>query len=140
MYPVDVSARLICEVGRQIAQIGGDDVGCGKPGTGNAALPGRVISAPLNPTDCAPMVSQTWAATIMQSAGDTASCSHACKYTAGAGLNARQASTLNRRSKKWPSPACSSGLGPSELGGEFVNVTNRKPLSRRVVRPSSTSG
>ena len=37
------------------------------------------------------MVSQTWAATIMQSAGATPSCSDAYRYTAGAGLNARQA-------------------------------------------------
>src|ERR1700757_770614 len=49
--------------------------GCGKSGMGNGALPGRVISAPLKPADCAPMVSQTWAATIMQSVGLTESSS-----------------------------------------------------------------
>jgi hypothetical protein len=54
IYPVDVWAAwfvsLAAKSRRSVATI----VGCGKPGTGNAALPGRVISAPLNPTDCAP--------------------------------------------------------------------------------------
>src|ERR1700728_4323411 len=92
LYPEDVwparFVRLAAKSRRSVATT----VGCGKPEIGNVALKGRVISAPLNPTDWAPMVSQTCAATIMQSAGATPSCSHAYRYTAGAGLNARQAS------------------------------------------------
>jgi hypothetical protein len=48
-------------------------LGWGNPGTGKGALPGRVINAELNPALCPPMVSQTWAATIMHAEGATRS-------------------------------------------------------------------
>ena len=48
-------------------------LGCGSPGTGRGALPGRVISAELNPALWAPTVSQTCAATIMHADGATPS-------------------------------------------------------------------
>src|SRR5271170_6966504 len=77
IYPVDVwpawFVRLAANSRRSLATT----EGCGRSRMGSRAFPGRVISAPLNPTDCAPMVSQTWAATIMHDAGVTSSCSHA---------------------------------------------------------------
>ena len=50
--------------------------------------------SPCMPTLWAPRVSQTWAATIMQSAGSTPSSWQACRYTDGDGLKARTDSTL----------------------------------------------
>jgi len=49
--------------------------GCGKLCTGRVALPVRVMSAPEQPILCAPIVSQTCAATMQIAAGGTSSSS-----------------------------------------------------------------
>jgi len=52
---------------------GATTFGCGSPGTGNGALPGRVSRAPAMPALWPPIVSHTCVATIQQAEGGTSS-------------------------------------------------------------------
>ena len=52
---------------------GATTFGCGSPAIGSGALPGRVIRPAARPALWAPIVSQTWQATMQQSDGGTSS-------------------------------------------------------------------
>ena len=58
-----------------VGRSGATTFGCGSPDTGNGAFPGRVIRPAEKPTLWAPIVSQTWDATMQQAEGATPSSS-----------------------------------------------------------------
>src|SRR5262245_21862225 len=93
------------------------------------------MSAPEQPTLCAPIVSHTCAATRQIAAGGTASSSATMWYTCGAGLNRRTPSTLNDRSSQPSMPACFSGLSRGSGGQRDQTETRilQLPQPRRHI-------